>query len=617
MKFKNIISKFLIFGLILNISIVSCANVLSEDDRYETFKGDYLVIPDVLEQGKVDVEVEGNTLVNLLGEQGQELVLQSNRTDDKYRSRLFTDLNLKPNTTYTFITDISNLSSSDTSSLKLLYYYTDQNGNASEIYPNGHYSKEDIAEGKVLIVFTTSEIKPDSKLNLYVDRVGSSTGSSTEFTFETSNCILLEGDWSNKEIPRYFDGMKSVGEQEDDNHSIEIKSQNQSLFNAGNFYTGKSGFIKEYSINLKLKEPLRSLPNGTKDRIIKKDDKWVVERNCAEVILTEESIKRVGYNYNEINVDRIELNIDFFKNIKISDWVHTMTPEAVFEAIPWSTHSDSKNTVWTWFHSNQKTFHILCPKGTTLEEAKSRLLNTKVVYQLKSPVYETLEVSPNIKLFEGITYISNDSTIPVNMKVLVDRVANKAKEFTERARLNPTVENIALARMWINLMDESALKDSFQDTINNVGNIGNMTMEKKSTTANLDLYIKSENMLSLSLDTNSVTFSDFNGTEDMVKENAIGITINSSLPYTLNAYLSNEIQNSDKSKTMNKNIFNIKESSEVDYQTFNNTIDAIVIKDNNLSGNNINHSIDLMLKGGIAHEKDVYKTTIKFEAIQK
>lgn len=121
----------------------------------------------------------------------------------------------------------------------------------------------------------------------------------------------------------------------------------------------------------------------------------------------------------------------------------------------------------------------------------------------------------------------------------------------------------------------------------------------------------------MSVSTNSVMFEDFSGVEDGEKLSAINISINSSLPYSLNAYLPVEIQNSDKSNTMNKSILNIKESSESRYQTFANTTDKIILKDNCIAGNSLSHFIDLKLKGSISHEKDVYKTTIKFEAQQK
>ena len=124
-------------------------------------------------------------------------------------------------------------------------------------------------------------------------------------------------------------------------------------------------------------------------------------------------------------------------------------------------------------------------------------------------------------------------------------------------------------------------------------------------------------MLSLSLNTNSITFEDFSGVEDLELNNVVNLTINSSLPYELNAYLATEIQNSDKSNTMDKSILNIKESGESNYKAFNNINEKLTLKDNNIAGNDIIHNLDLLLRGGISHEKDVYKTTIKFEAKQK
>lgn len=142
-------------------------------------------------------------------------------------------------------------------------------------------------------------------------------------------------------------------------------------------------------------------------------------------------------------------------------------------------------------------------------------------------------------------------------------------------------------------------------------------LERENASANLDIYIKSLNMLSLSLDTNSVTFENYSGVEDMEMLDAVNISINSSLPYQLNAYLPVETQNSDKSVTLPIDILNIKESSEADYKQFVNTTDKIVLKDGCTKGNDKSHSIDLKLTSNQAHKADVYKTVIKFEAEQK
>ena len=177
-------------------------------------------------------------------------------------------------------------------------------------------------------------------------------------------------------------------------------------------------------------------------------------------------------------------------------------------------------------------------------------------------------------------------------------------------------EDISYFRTIINDLDESMNKDLLQDRLNDIYP-KTLTLDRELTTSNTDVYIKPINTLIMSLSTNSITFEDFSGVEDMEKANAVNIAISSSLPYQLNAYLPVGIQNADKSNVMNKSILNIKENNESTYQTFANTADKMILKDNCLAGNDLIHGVDIKLKGGIAHEKDVYKTTIKFEAEQK
>ena len=195
------------------------------------------------------------------------------------------------------------------------------------------------------------------------------------------------------------------------------------------------------------------------------------------------------------------------------------------------------------------------------------------------------------------------------------KVVSDEEEAVLKAESSNSIIDIENARDAVNKMEESLLREELQNRLDALN--FNEVLERKTASANVDVYIKCENVLMMSLDTNSVTFDDFSGVEDMEKTNAVNISINSSLPYQLNAYLPTEIQNSDKSNTMDKRILNIKENSESTYQTFANTTDKLVLKDNCPAGNDLVHGVDIKLKGGIAHEKDVYKTTIKFEAEQK
>lgn len=95
------------------------------------------------------------------------------------------------------------------------------------------------------------------------------------------------------------------------------------------------------------------------------------------------------------------------------------------------------------------------------------------------------------------------------------------------------------------------------------------------------------------------------------------MTISSSLLYKVSAYLAHEIQNTDKTKTIDKSMLKIKANNKQLYNTFNDTVSPVVLLDDQNKGNDISHSIDLKLQSNLAHKADVYKTVIKFEAEQK
>ena len=62
---KKLISSSLALGLLFNTTSTSFAGILSEDGRYETFEGTNITVDNILEEDSVDVEIEGNTMVNV------------------------------------------------------------------------------------------------------------------------------------------------------------------------------------------------------------------------------------------------------------------------------------------------------------------------------------------------------------------------------------------------------------------------------------------------------------------------------------------------------------------------------------------------------------------------
>ena len=252
--------------------------------------------------------------------------------------------------------------------------------------------------------------------------------------------------------------------------------------------------------------------------------------------------------------------------------------------------------------------------------------NTVEVYDPKTNTWETKTSMPTSRgyltsaVVDGKIYCIGGSGSSFYLNKVEAYIAkmspeDEAKDAVSNAEITRNPEDIENARDLVNKLEESELKNNLQDRLNAI--VPNLSLTPQSVTSNLDIYIKSENMLSLSLDTNSVTFEDFSGVEDLEKENAVTLTINSSLPYEINSYLVSEMKNANNSETMDKSILNIKANSGSVYGSFTDLVTPIKLFDNQVAGNNKVHGIDLKLKGNIAHKADVYKTTIKFEVNQK
>ena len=233
--------------------------------------------------------------------------------------------------------------------------------------------------------------------------------------------------------------------------------------------------------------------------------------------------------------------------------------------------------------------------------------------------YSVIELSENNFVACGYSYSTDtefenkgsaDGIILMLNSVYIE--INNAIEKVETTLLET---DLLYARSLVNILPEGEFKKECQSRLNNL-NVSSK-IKPKNVTANFDLYIKSENMLKLSIDTNSITFEDFSGLNDLENLNAVNLTVNSSLPYKINAYLATEIKNSNGTNIMDKNLLNIRVNGQSNYNAFTDIATPIILLDDQEAGNDISHGIDLMLKGDLAYKKDIYKTTIKFEVEQK
>lgn len=369
---------------------------------------------------------------------------------------------------------------------------------------------------------------------------------------------------------------------------------------------------QETKLNILSPVPLEKV-GDIADKIIYKNGVWGVEKNVVT--------RRFDGSENFYRGDSsLELQNTLLFHIDVDTINET---KAICDSFIWEHSPNDYEHIWVG--NNNFGVHILKSKLSTQDvngfKAWLQINPVLVKYQTAKPQFIPLPNSQQIKIntFLNKTHIFSETEAGVNptLKITVDRINKLSREAVEKAENEPIIDNISIARMWVNQMDECILKDQLNKRINQIYGIADLELEKKDITNNIDMYIKPQNILSMSLSTNNISFEDFDNTEDLEYLNAVEVTVNSSLPYQLNAYLESEIQNADKTKYINKSILNIKSSSKNEYRSFVDLVTPIVIEDDQEAGENNIHSIDIKLSGSSSYEVDVYKTTIKFEAKQK
>ena len=165
-------------------------------------EGNFVTVTEGADNGLVDVTLEGNTLVNLVD-------AYYYNTNIYVRVCSFKEGMLKPSTKYSAI--ITNPSDEN-----LCVYWNEYVFEYAYISIPAHTTK-------VFTTTTKSEMEIDENRTLFKN--------AEEHTQTIQfKAMLLEGDWTNKEIPQYFEGMKSVGQDDENGHKVEISSRNKNLF---------------------------------------------------------------------------------------------------------------------------------------------------------------------------------------------------------------------------------------------------------------------------------------------------------------------------------------------------------------------------------------------------
>ena len=205
----------------------------------------------------------------------------------------------------------------------------------------------------------------------------------------------------------YFKGMKSVGQDDENGHKIEILSSN-----SDNTLSNK----KEILMN----EPLRGLPNGTKDKYVIIDGKWYIERNCMAVQFKDLKYDRTD-NYQKAEYPDV---IGFrLKNTGINASImcdrFAYTNDRIINFGELLTNKENINIT---SNGKEDEFFITIQKAKLKTLDFNGLMNyftenpMEIIAKATTPTYEPIEYNP-FEVYSDITHISNNSIIPCNMVI--------------------------------------------------------------------------------------------------------------------------------------------------------------------------------------------------------
>ena len=201
-----------------------------------------------------------------------------------------------------------------------------------------------------------------------------------------------------------------------DNGINEVTINNVQIEEVKDTSTSPTTYVphKSNKKEILMNEPLRGLPNGTKDKYVIIDGKWYIERNTSEVVLDGDENWELDVNQNKNITLPFALHLDGLVPGKKKNVIVNILKENKL------AEDDEKG----YFTSGSISggFRIRIPK-TELETldikgCKKWLSqnNLKVLYELATPIYESIDYNP-FKVYSDTTHISNNSIIPCNMVI--------------------------------------------------------------------------------------------------------------------------------------------------------------------------------------------------------
>ncbi|XZK59597.1 BppU family phage baseplate upper protein [Clostridium perfringens] len=206
----------------LRLDVTELQNGLKSNQAL-AYTGSSISANNTLEGRTEGMKIVGRTLVNLLKDK-IDFISSSNSPHTGQKKLVFAT---SPNKPFTFIADIKYTGSLPTQ------LFVRGNKTDSTFVEFGSIEITSNLNGKIVCVCKQSIDKGCSSVLI---GFRSNSDNST-----IKNAMILEGDWTNKEIPSFFEGLKSFGEEEKvgDKYKISILSHNKNLLNTNEFTNNK------------------------------------------------------------------------------------------------------------------------------------------------------------------------------------------------------------------------------------------------------------------------------------------------------------------------------------------------------------------------------------------
>lgn len=351
--------------------------------KYTEFSGTEIVAENCVKAKVKDLRVEGKTYQNLLkpinstnwSGEGCEItdnyikLIQSGYTED---IRTSCDL-LKSGTKYTLVYNVKNHTLSSKA-------FVLKGGMEEKFIVNNNITLP-IAIGLNRFTFTTSS----TKANVSLFSLGISSGSLDGEYIELSDIILLEGDYTNTDLPTSITGIESVAEKE--NNILALK-------------------VNDVVSNISLPIPLRSLPNGICDTI--EGNKLI--QKVGKIVLDGTQTMLLS-NVNQTETTRVKI---FMPNAKVSNnnlvcnWYIRTSVHGDYEYI---YIQDSSTGICLFISVLNSKLATVDLSGIT-EYFKGNPL--PVYYELETPIVHDLTI-PQLATVKGTNIITCNNNIKPNM----------------------------------------------------------------------------------------------------------------------------------------------------------------------------------------------------------